>query len=112
MNEETIIKLLKSSHKDDKLLGVTLAVEVFGIQWCKENFIRDKYKSKEQVLIKYDDFDIFIGPSFIELYAEDCKFEEDVSPVEERGFDPTELIVINNKTNDTNKELSQDTCKA
>ena len=112
MNEETIIKLLKSSNKDDKLLGVTLAVEVLGRPWCKNHFIRDRYKSCEHILIKYDDFDVFIVPSFIELYAEDCKFEEGVCPVEKRGFENESLTIINNKTNVTKKELYEDKCKA
>src|SRR5690348_8204150 len=98
MSEETIIKLLKSSNIEDKLLGVTLAVDVLGQEWCRKAFKTQDYianrRKDELYELLYDDFTILMGYYYIQYVPQ-------TQDKPSNNF----IKIINNKTNV--KELSK-----
>lgn len=86
---ESIDKLLRSNNLDDIKLGIELAKEIMGTQWCKENFTfdneafnrdgrseNDPYPTPHQAyheLLIFDDINILIGPICIQTIEKDLK---------------------------------------
>lgn len=104
MDESRIKKLLESPNKEDKLLGVTLAVSHFGEEWCIANFKREAYRCSNNVLLDCGHFQIWLGHSFIEYYSiinSTLNVSLDGAPPVERAAEG--LVIINNKNNGTNK---------
>ncbi len=93
MDKEKIIKLLKSPNTEDQMIGVNLAVTKLGKNWCKDNFMATRFPSKSNILIKYSDFEIFVGNDYIEFYQ--SNFDR-VSPEDRFSeYEPINIILEN-----------------
>lgn len=94
---EKIEKLLKSSNREDQIIGVTLAYSNLGKEWCQDNLTGDgskgRFPSHHKLVLLFDTCDIVLGSYYIEYLDEGCS--------------DFAILDLKTKTNDKHKTTSE-----